>query len=346
VCGLSVLQDGSSVKYLGIPFARHDMTTQVIDSLENALQTSAAIWLRRARTVQGRRLLASSVILSRLWHVSVHVNIDLSRVRKWQTCINKFILRGASFESSRGLHLIPNAYLYAARSEYGLQFPQIESSLRQQRLLLLQHFTRHVQAHPVSSSTSFDWTSVAQVLLCASMRLYRCTTATDFLWVNPTLSKAVLKLHYLPAWWQQTWRQWCRQRWPLVNPAYPTHLFHAPIWLNSDNKLRYQVRSRIGDTSSRSYCVGQPSQYHRPFRQWFAQASNKSTLHDFVCPSTRRWPSLSEFCAYVNRLLGNKVWCCCTRRDLGLFLATTVRSRWYKWMSRSYQECLLGECGV
>ena len=172
VCGLSVLQDGSSVKYLGIPFARHAVTTQVINSLENALQTSTATWLRRARTVQGRRLLASSVILSRLWHVSL---MSIS------TCLVFASGRRPSTSSSYAVQASSRVAVY-------ISYPMRACTLHEARTDCSSHrssqvcvsngccccntsqgMCKRIQYHQVRRSTGQVWRKCCCVQACACM---------------------------------------------------------------------------------------------------------------------------------------------------------------------------------
>ena len=112
VPGFSVLQDGESVKYLGVLFARHNTNREMLDMLNARLHKAIVLWHRRARTLEGRKLLASSVMLSTLWHVAVHLNVDNEDIRRWQSVINKFILRGYQPDRESKIQFIPGRYLY------------------------------------------------------------------------------------------------------------------------------------------------------------------------------------------------------------------------------------------
>ena len=82
VPGYYVLPDGETVKFLGVMFGRHDTTAQVIETLDDKLYKRLVIWHRRARTLEGCKLLANSVILSTLWHVALHFNSDQDYIRR------------------------------------------------------------------------------------------------------------------------------------------------------------------------------------------------------------------------------------------------------------------------
>ena len=290
--GFRVLADGETVTYLGIAFGRHDTTPETIDRLDRRLYASITMWSRRARTLEGRKLLANSVILSTLWHVAVHVNIDLARVRRWQASINQFILRGFREGRSTKLQLIPSRYLYQDRVDMGLQFPQIQAVLRQQRLAIVQQFVHQVRT---ITTDSFQWSSVATYSLSRVLGDYQGPSVTVFLWIDPTRTRYELRLKFLSTWWQQTWRQWFRQTWP-VNDQSRQYLLRCPVWLSSNPMLRVQ------QSRSRSYCIGMGLSSHRPFRQWYARITKYSTLQDFV-RTDGKWPTQDQFANQVNRLL-------------------------------------------
>jgi Reverse transcriptase (RNA-dependent DNA polymerase) len=298
---IRVLPDGESVKYLGVLFGRHDLSTEIIEQIDQRLYASLVLWSRRARTIEGRKLLASSVILSTMWHVALHVDINQAQIRRWQSSVNSFILRGYKQDGGSKLHLIPNRYLYLDRSEYGLQFPQIEAVLRQQRLNLVQQFVLRLS----SVGSSFSWVTTGEYLFRCALGDYHGFRATDFLWIDPTGTRSELRLHYLPTWWQHTWRQWIRQRWPVQDLSWQ-YLLRAPLWLTSHQQLRFQPALRRDGSVATKKCLGMPTLYHRPFRRWYVQATKRTTLSDFIGPDGR-WPSFDEFSSQVNRLLGSNV---------------------------------------
>ena len=307
VPGFSVLQDGESVKFLGVAFGRHDTTAQVIEALDEKIYKNIVMWHRRARTLEGRKLLANSVILSCLWHVALHFNIDQDHIRRWQTTINQFILRGYRSDrtSKSKLQLIPSRYLYQDRVDSGLQFPQIQAVLRQQRLSMLQQFVHQVQQpvqHP--SRARFQWSSVAEILFRDALGPYHETRVTDLLWIDPVFTKSELRLEWLPSWWHQTWRQWIRQRWPVQDESWQ-RLVQSPLWLSNRPMLRVQTTSRVDPTKSSSHCLGMCTKSHRPFRRWYARAGKHTTIRDFVSTSGK-WPSQEQFIDHVNRLLSQR----------------------------------------
>jgi hypothetical protein len=298
---IRVLPDGDTVKYLGVLFGRQDISSAIIEQIDQRLYASLVLWSRRARTLEGRKLLANSVILSTVWHVAVHVNIGQAQIRRWQSSVNSFILRGYKPDGSSNLHMISSRYLYLDRSEFGLQFPQIEAVLRQQRLNVLQQFV----VKSLSAGPSFSWVSAGEWLFRCALGEYHECNVTDFLWIDPTGTRSALRLDYLPAWWQHTWRQWIRQRWPVQDLSWQ-YLMQTPLWLSNHRQLRFQPALRRDGSVATKKCLGLPTAYHRPFRQWYVHKTKHRTLYDFVGPD-KRWPTLDEFATQVNRHLGSSV---------------------------------------
>ncbi|CAK5046982.1 unnamed protein product, partial [Aphanomyces euteiches] len=53
-----------------------------------------AQWHSRARTIQGRRTLASSLILGLVWHVTAVTPIPAAMIETWQRILNNYIAGG------------------------------------------------------------------------------------------------------------------------------------------------------------------------------------------------------------------------------------------------------------
>lgn len=181
--------------------------------------------------------------------------------------------------------------MYQDRTDLGLQFPQIQATLLQQRLSVLQQFVHQVKSR---DQDRFHWATVASRLFKSALGAYHGSSVLDFLWIDPVRSKSELHLRWLSPWWQQTWRQWIRQSWPVCEVSWK-QLMQYPLWLSRHATLRIPVRSS-------SQCLGLVGQLHRPFRRWLAQHAQLTNLQDFVRPSGK-WPSHAEFESLVNGVL-------------------------------------------
>ena len=173
--------------------------------------------------------------------------------------------------------------------------------LRQQRLAIVQQFVQLVQSRSTSRPV-FRWTSIAEKFQfkCA-LGPYHGNRVTDFLSVDPVLTKSELHLDFVSSWWRQTWRQWSRQVWPVFDKSWE-QLFKSPLWLSKHQALRVVRPHRSDPDNTTSHCVGMCTKTHRPFRRWYAQASQRSRLQDFVT-TDGSWPSEDQFSTHVNQLL-------------------------------------------
>ncbi|KAH9148152.1 hypothetical protein AeRB84_008395, partial [Aphanomyces euteiches] len=84
---LSMVTSGTPTKYLGILFG-HRLSDQVqINALSDSFYQSFITWGCRARTLRGRRLLANTMMLSKLWHYTAVIHIPEDTVAKWQSMV-------------------------------------------------------------------------------------------------------------------------------------------------------------------------------------------------------------------------------------------------------------------
>jgi len=76
-------------------------------------------------------------------------------------------------------------------SRLGVQFPQIQAVLRQQRLAFVQQFVQQVcRPNPVR----FRWSSVAECLFERALGPYHSACVTNFLWIDPVPARSELQV--------------------------------------------------------------------------------------------------------------------------------------------------------
>lgn len=157
--GIKVLQRGENVKFLGLFFGQDTTDDAIIEFLDRRFYEGFLLWFRRARTLRGRLLIALTMVLSRLWHYTVHVSVPDRIVKKWQSTLNRFVLSRRYERNAKHVQLIAKEFLYQPRSEGGLHIPSIETSLKRQKLQLLLHFVA------ASTPTTRNWTTAGSTLL-------------------------------------------------------------------------------------------------------------------------------------------------------------------------------------
>jgi hypothetical protein len=84
VLSLRSLRRDESVKYPGLRFCQESVEAATVHFLDERLFDEFLQWFRRARTLRGGLLVALTMVLSQLWHYTVHVNISAPTVRRWQ----------------------------------------------------------------------------------------------------------------------------------------------------------------------------------------------------------------------------------------------------------------------
>ncbi|KAF1314910.1 putative Pollike protein, partial [Globisporangium splendens] len=167
------------VTYLGIPFGSQCAEIDLLNKLDTKFYQSFLLGSRRARTLHGRALVVNTLILSQLWHFTIHLSNTEKRVSKWQMMVNKFLLSRKPGRDSRFVQLIPPEFLYSNKNEGGLKFPNIGSQIQVQRVKMLQEFIIGVQ-----TSSQENWTVLAMQFLTPIVP--GGSTALDFLGASPS----------------------------------------------------------------------------------------------------------------------------------------------------------------
>ncbi|KAF0706486.1 hypothetical protein As57867_006728, partial [Aphanomyces stellatus] len=133
---LNILPTGKAAKYLGVLFGHQlPMDTQ-LNRINDRYLACFQQWGCRARTVQGRRLLANTVMLSLLWHVTAVTPVRGAMVQGWQSMLNRYILGRKTLPTDKYRPLLPPPLQFDPK--LGLGLPHVASKIRTQRLLLLQ----------------------------------------------------------------------------------------------------------------------------------------------------------------------------------------------------------------
>ncbi|EFX61360.1 hypothetical protein DAPPUDRAFT_340007 [Daphnia pulex] len=81
---LNVLPTGQPTKYLGFLFGHRLPKDLQLQRLSDKFLSVFPIWGGRARTLQGRKLIVSTMMLSMLWHVTASIVVPKSTIDIWQ----------------------------------------------------------------------------------------------------------------------------------------------------------------------------------------------------------------------------------------------------------------------
>ncbi|OQR81393.1 hypothetical protein THRCLA_11774 [Thraustotheca clavata] len=225
-------------------------------------------WGCRARTLQGRKLLANTIMLSLLWHVTAILPIPEPTVQGWQSMLNKFILGRKSDPRAKYSPLLHRTWQFDR--VLGLGLPHVSSKIRAQPLQRLQHLMEG------PSTTSPPWQPLVQRQFSRTLgKLYRDTHPFDFLLYYPNTSSKWLCLWELHPLWCDIWAQWAaipmEKRMPIV-PNLST-VMTMPVWLTQYDAMR----------NHNKHCAANLAKMP-PIRRW----------RHFV-NINRSWPRHSEF---------------------------------------------------
>lgn len=292
---VKVLGRTESTKYLGIPIGQTVTDFDVLQAIEKKFYDAFLLWFRRPRTLQGRLLVTHTMVLSQLWHYSVHIQIPTATVQRWQSMVNRFILSRKYTREAKAVHLISQEFLYLPKARGGLQIPLLKDALKRQRLTLLQQFCKAATQPHLRS-----WATPASHLICHATSVFNLALPLDFLTISPMRHKYLIKWQFIPQWWIHTWKIWhaCRwdqQWWDLPTPQKSQVALQQPLWLNKDQLLQFTKRSREGSSACNSTrSVGMVPEPQRSFRRRIAQVFKLRSLGDFL-ETNSVWPSQESF---------------------------------------------------
>ncbi|KAF0707447.1 Aste57867_6611 [Aphanomyces stellatus] len=150
---LNIVPTGQPIKYLGVMFGHELLVDYQLNLVHERFMACFQQWGCRARTLQGRRLLADTVMLSLLWHVTAATPVPPKMVQSWQAMINRYILGRKTLSTDRYRPLIPQPLQFDP--QLGLGLPHVASRLRAQRSLMLQRAMAPTANDPPYGSRSF-----------------------------------------------------------------------------------------------------------------------------------------------------------------------------------------------
>ncbi|OQR85736.1 hypothetical protein ACHHYP_11467 [Achlya hypogyna] len=89
---LNILPSGRPVKYLGLLLGHQLPADHQVQMLNDRFMSCFQQWGCRACTLQGRRLLVNTVMLSLLWHVTAVVPVPVAMVERWQRRLQRLMV--------------------------------------------------------------------------------------------------------------------------------------------------------------------------------------------------------------------------------------------------------------
>jgi hypothetical protein len=277
---LNIVPTGVPIRYLGILLG-HALDDQVqINAIEDKFLASFMLWGCRARTLKGRQLLTSTMILSQLWHFTAVIPIPQATLVKWQTMVIKYVLGRKLQHGDKFIQLIHTGWAY--HQTLGLKIPHIPSMVQYQRVTRMQLLVQ-------SGDEPLLWTIIPKYYWQRCMVPFCRPGHWDALLSPPLLRTEIIRPAILPKLWRDSWTWWARLPLDLVTLTPPTltQLMTMSIWVQ-----RYPL-FLVKCHNSKSTCLVVALRYHRTWTRHLAEQGLHS-LEDVLTP-TRHWPTLDEF---------------------------------------------------
>ncbi|GAB9476050.1 putative Pollike protein [Globisporangium polare] len=283
-----VLGPDERVRYLGLPVGQRVFHNDRLSTINTKFYSQFSIWKWRAKTLQGRIIVAQALMASQLWYCSAVTCIPPKLVTDWQRALNNYIVR-AQTEQTKDPLMIASDWLYATPGRTTLRLPNVDRFIKRQHLNLLQQLVCARTYH----SECFGWYSIPLSQLMALQSPNETSKTVDFLWM--ALSRKRLTDHpdNLNSWWievMMTWKAWTKtlNLETLPAPERQRVYLTAPPWDN-----RYQLWQYRTNSATRSlWRTSAPLVRHSLATKGF------STLQDFLTPDLQ-WPTLDVFAATV-----------------------------------------------
>ena len=278
---LNIVPTGQPTKYLGFLFGHRLPKDFQVQQLSDKFLAAFQLWGSRARTIQGRKLIVSTMLLPMLWHVTAAVTVPKSTINVWQQMVKKFILGRKTHITDKHRPAICQTWQYDRK--LGLGIPHVASKIRTQRLLRLQHLML-----PDAPDQLTPWKVLVQRQFARTVsKLHRDDHPFDFLLYYPNRSSKWLQLWELHPLWADIWRQWSStpmsQR--IGSPPSLENILNQPIWLNSYEAMQVG-RARYAFNIARNPDI----------RRWCRNGAQNGlrSLKDFL---TRQgtWPTSAVF---------------------------------------------------
>jgi len=238
---------GTPIRFLGVYVGQKLVPGYTAQLVHDKYLAAFTHWACRARTIQGRRVLASTAILSTVWYVTAVTPIPDAMVATWQRALNHYVIGRMTDVSAK--YQAPIAKMWFHDKQLGLGIPHIASSVRAQRLRLLQRLMQSV-----TSDEPPPWTGLVleQFQHCLGT-VHRASHPFDFLSYSPQIASAWLQLEALQPLWLDVWRAWssvpAKDRMP-VAPDLATTL-SMPVWLTTYHEFTRPSARTVSSVVSR-----------------------------------------------------------------------------------------------
>ncbi|RHY37861.1 hypothetical protein DYB38_006892 [Aphanomyces astaci] len=284
---LNILPSGQPAKYLGVLFGHRLPVDFQVQILRDKFLAAFPMWGGRARTLQGRKLLVSTMLLSMLWHVTTAVPIPQHIVDEIQSMTNKFIVGRKTLRTDKFRALLDRPLQHD--KAMGLGIPHIASIIRQQRLARLQQ----LMANPSGDGTP-SWRPLVHRQFARVMgQLYRDSYPFDFLFYFPNMSSKWIALRELHPLWRDVWKQWSAIPMSKRVETPPTFdmVMNMPLWLTSYEPMHY------GRLKYSACLASAPN-----IRRWCLQGASNGlrSLKDFL-NTDGSWPTQAMFISRMSQ---------------------------------------------
>lgn len=229
--GIRILQSGETTNLLGVPIGPNVTREQQVTRVLSKMLERCHQWENRARSVQGRGVIATTMILSSLWYVLSALPLNQPEITKIQNVVTNFMNKERDFEIDgkvkRGQLSKDWYHLEKDRGGWGL--PYVVEILETRKLGLMR---KYFQAR--AKGMEDGWLALPKVMATDALKGW-LTNSDDITMWRPSRGthNAPGEWNKMSQWWRDAWTLWHERKWyPKPKSVNMQALRKLPVWNN------------------------------------------------------------------------------------------------------------------
>lgn len=169
-------------------------------------------WESRARTVQGRTVVTTSITLSTLWYVLSVLPTHQKEISQIQRAVNHYMnnYKDTHWNEERKWNKINGSWIYISKNNEGWGLNPVTRTLEACRLRLLQQY---FIAYERAQAEPHGWITLA-MHTTKQTQYGRAMRPDDIKFGTPgntIQANTPGDLAYMSSWWRKTWTLWLNQ---------------------------------------------------------------------------------------------------------------------------------------
>ena len=251
--GIRILGRGETTSILGVPFGLDISREQQTNKVIKKMVERCAQWKYVGRTIQGRIIIARSIITSAAWYLLSALTTSKDEATKIQRLVNKFVHKNQDiqYDNTPTKANYSSKWFYLPKDKGGMGLTPISTTIACRKVSIIRDvIKRNEQSTPT-------WTCVMWHMCNKAMTAWAKRPEHIQFWKDAGIRLGIKenRLNDLTPWWQDAWMEWLQLNLrPKPNALAKTHLATWPIWNNrilaNNHGLNTTLRRTANGSSS------------------------------------------------------------------------------------------------